>query len=191
MNTISTSRSTNTFAKLSTLLLAFCVSTLFGCSDQITNPGLATDIDIPEQVVSQSLSYPDLETIEGTMQISPHMINVQSNGAAESVRAIIGLGIPGGYRVTDFDFTLSFNDEDVTKAYDCYYCYVDNNLIISFGKSEVISSPVTLEFVNTEVVAAVNGYFRLESDSDSYDTQVSTVASVEIVGPAQAEPVKK
>jgi len=191
MKTRLTSRSKNRFAKLSTLLLAFWVSTLFGCSDQATNSGLATDTDITQPVASPSLNDPDQETLEGTMQISPHMINLQSNGAAESVLAIVGLAIPAGYYLTDFDFTLSFNDEDVTKAYDCYYCYVDNNLIISFRKSEVLSSPVTLKFVNTEVVAAVNGYFRVESESDGYDTQLSTVASVEIIGPAHADPVKK
>jgi len=184
METQPTYRSKDTLARLSALLLAVCLLAVFGCENQPTDPGMATSAATEKAVASTSLDDADMEIIEGPMQISPHMINLQSVGAGESIRAIVGLAIPAGYYLTDYDFTLSFNDEDVTVAYDCYYCYVDNNLIISFKKSEILESPVTLEYVNTEAIAAVNGYFRVESDDDGYDTSLSTTAVVEIINPA-------
>ena len=147
---------------------------------------MTTDDVMENTVASSSLTDLDQETIEGAMQLSPDMINVRSVGASESVQAIVGLAIPAGYHLADYDFTLSFNDEDVTTAYDCYYCYVDNNLIISFRKNEILASPVTLGFVNTVAVATVSGYFRVEDEAGGYDTSLSTVASVEIFDPAHA-----
>jgi len=177
-------------AFLSALLIAG-VLTLAGCSEENSSTGPTTDTDYTMLPAELSIDGPDGADIEGTMQLSTHMINLQSVGAAESVRAIVGLSIPGGYHLTDYDFTLSFNGEDVADAYDCYYCYIDDNLIISFRKSEIIASPVTGSLVNTEAVAAVNGFFRVESEDDGYDTSLSTVANVEIMSPSNSDPVPK
>lgn len=175
--------------KLLTTLLAIGALALVGCSDQATNPGTTSTGYITQPSAAPTLVDADEGTIVETMQISPYKINLQSKGASESIQAIIGLAFPAGYHLAGFDFTLSFNDEDVTDAYDCYYCYIDQNLIISFRKNEVIASPVTESLANTEAVAAVNGFYRLESDEDSYDTWLSKVAMVEIISPSQADPV--
>jgi len=191
MKKVHTYHSQEIFARLSILLLAICTLILAGCSDNATNSGLATDTDISQQTASSGFKELTVSTIEETMQISPHMINLQSIGASESVLAIIGLPFPAGYYLTDFDFTLSFNGEDVIEAYDCYYCYVDNNLIISFNKNDIISNPVTLGIANTEAVAAVNGYYRIGNGDDSYDTWLSKVAGVQILNPSKADLVKE
>ena len=181
-------RSKVVFLNLTTIFLALLAFIMVGCSDQGTNPGTASTESISQMFTSSGLPDTDPEPIEETMQISPYMINLQSKGTAESVHAIIGLYIPGNYHLTDYSFTLSFNGVDVTDANDCYYCYIDDNLIISFDKSEVLTSPVTIDLANSEAVAAVNGFFRVESDDDSYDTELSTVARVEIISPANADP---
>ena len=174
--------------RLLTMLLAVGALALAGCSDQATNTGATSTGDITQPSAAPTLVDADEATIVETMQISPFKINLQSKGTAESVQAIIPLAFPAGYHLGGFDFTLSFNDEDVTDAYDCYYCYIDYNLIVYFRKTEVLASPVTQSLANTEAVAAVNGYYRLESDSDSYDTWLSKVAMVEIISPSQAVP---
>ena len=186
MTTKLTNHSKAVFMWLLTLLLAVSMLTMYGCSDQAVNSDLTTDTDITQLVASPGPGNSDDETIEETMQISPHMLNLQANGTAESIRAIIGLYIPGSYHLTDYDFTLSFDGVDVTYAYDCYYCYVDNNLIISFDKTDVQTSQVTLDLINTVVVAGVDGYFRVESETDGYETTLSTIAQFEIISPSQA-----
>ena len=186
MKTQSINYSKQTCTRLSVLALALCAFLMYGCGNQPTDPGMITDTSMEKPVSSLSLSELDPVTIEGTMQFSPHKINLQSVGASESVIAIIGLSIPGGFHLADYDFTLSFDGQDVTTAYDCYYCYIDDNLIISFDKSAVIASPVTLSYAGMKVVAAVNGYFRVESDTDGYNTTLSTVANVEILAPAHS-----
>ncbi|UCC43709.1 MAG: hypothetical protein JSU65_11360 [Candidatus Zixiibacteriota bacterium] len=186
MKRLSSSRGvTGMAARTMIVLAAVSLLVMVGCSNQPTEPEAeAVEIVTSRQITTASLSVAD-QVLETTAHMSPYMINLQSQGASESVLAIIRIGIPSGYRLTDYDFTLSFNGDDVIDAYRCVYCYIDDNLIISFAKDEVIASPVSIALANTVAEAGVNGYFRVESDSDGYDTQLSAVGSVEIISPAK------
>ncbi len=159
---------------------------LIGCSSSATDPAGGEEF-VSLQSSANRVTDPADDPIEETMQISPYMINLQSRGASESIRAIIGLSFEAGYALSDYQFTLSFNGVDVIDAYDCYYCYIDDNLIISFDKRDVIESPVTQALEDSEAVAAVNGFYRVSNGENEYDTWLSTVAMVEIVSPSRSD----
>ncbi|HOP06704.1 MAG TPA: hypothetical protein PLF13_05355 [candidate division Zixibacteria bacterium] len=164
---------------ISILMIGLFALALPGCSDQ------SAASPVTSSSLIQQSAYNSLD-IDETMQFSPHKINLQSTSTtSESVQAIISVVIPSDYHISDFAFTLSFNGEAVVDAYDFYYCYIDNNLVIYFNKSEVIASPVTQALANTTVVAAVDGYFTASSDTDSFTVDLSTVAEVEIIRPSQ------
>lgn len=136
---------------------------------------MTTDTVIDQTAAFASVSDVDQEIIEGTMQMSPDQINVRNVGTSESIQALVTVVIPAGYvLIMDYIMTSRFIQEDVTTAYDVYYCPIDNNMKISFLRSEILASPVTLKYVNTVAVAAVNGYFRVEGEDGSYDTSLST-----------------
>jgi len=104
-----------------------------------------------------------------TPQTSPHRIVLNAQGKTEDVLAIMPMPIGGGYLLTEANGTLSLNGEAVAEALSIRYSYIDDSLVISFDRDQLLSNPSVRALAGTSVTAIVEGSFTAaNSDGDSY-----------------------
>lgn len=121
-----------------------------------------------------------------TMTMSPHKLVLNAVGSAEDVQAIIGLYIPGGYTITDFEATLTFDDQAVAYASSMRYCYIDNNLLVGFDKEQLLANPIVAAMAGNTVSATVSGWFTVtNADGESYTQEFDGFDYVEIMSPGK------
>lgn len=127
-----------------------------------------------------------------TMTMSPHKIVLNAVGSAEDVQAIVGLYIPGGYSITDYEVTLRFNDEVVALASSLRYCYIDQNLLVGFDKAQLLSNPVVAAFAGSTVCATVEGWFEVRNaEGDSYTQSFDGLDYVDVLAPGKNSSAEK
>ena len=66
-----------------------------------------------------------------TVNINPHKIVLNAQGAADDVQANVNIFLPGAW-VVDFDVTLSLDGIVVAEAESAFYCVLDDILIVGF-----------------------------------------------------------
>jgi len=109
------------------------------------------------------------------MTMSPHKIIVQ---------AVIRIALRSGYRLSDYQVSLRFNDITVSEAYNFRYCYVDDNFLASFDRTALQANPSVIGMAGTVVTATVEGWFEGTADDGSTYTQsFSCTDQVEILDP--------
>ena len=120
-----------------------------------------------------------------TVNINPHKIVLNAEGAADNVQANIPMVLPGA-RIVDFEVTLEFNGTVVAEAESARYCLIDDMLIIGFDRTELQSNPDVQEMANSTVTARVDGYVTVESfDGGETTRDFSGTDTVEIVKPGK------
>ena len=75
-----------------------------------------------------------------TVNINPHKIVLNAEGAADDVQANIPMVLPSAW-IVDFDVTLSFNGTVVAQAESARYCVIDDILIIGFDRTDLQNNP--------------------------------------------------
>lgn len=104
--------------------------------------------------------------ISESMVMSPHKIilNASLEGENQDIQAVIGMGLPAGYVIDDFEISLSFDGTIVAEeAVSVYYCWLDSNLLVTFNREEVQANAEA--FADQTVTAVVTGYL-LNPDGD-------------------------
>ena len=122
-----------------------------------------------------------------TVNINPHKIVLNAQGASDDVQANVRIILPGA-RVVDFDVTLAFDGVFVAKAESAYYCVLDDILIVGFDRTELQDNPDVQAMANTTVMATVNGTVTVEVKNLDGSTTPMNVSfggsdAVEIVAP--------
>ena len=125
-------------------------------------------------------------SLAGAISISPHKIVLNSQGNAEDVQAIIPITISSGYSFTEGEATLRFSGDEVARSTTMRYCYIDNNLIIKFDKTELLHNPVVIALAGKTVTATVEGSFTAtDADGNTYTQDFSGSDQVIIVAPGK------
>jgi len=96
-----------------------------------------------------------------TMSIAPFKIVLNQQGKTESIQAVIPMTLESGYMFSDCEATLYIGGVAIAEAYDAKYCYIDNNLLVYFGRSGVIGSEVLAELTGTQP-ALVEGTIEMK-----------------------------
>ena len=94
------------------------------------------------------------------VNMSPHRIilNAKSKGALQDVQAIIPMYLPAGCQIADFEVTLKLDDAPVAEAFDLRYCFVDDNLLVSFDRQEIQSYCIENTLTGEGIKATVAGW---------------------------------
>ena len=118
-----------------------------------------------------------------TVNINPHKIVLNAQGAADDVQANVRIILPGA-RVVGFDVTLTFNGMVVAQAESAYYCVLDDILIVGFDRTTLQDNADVQAMANMTVTATVNGTVTVKN-AEGIETAVSFSGSdtVEIVSP--------
>lgn len=126
------------------------------------------------------------------MTMSPHMLVLNSVGSSEDVQAIIPLVITSGYTFTSGEATLRFDGVEVATTVSMRYCYIDDNLIVSFDKTALLQNPDVIAMAGMIVTAEVEGSFTAtDGDGNTYTQDFSGTDEVEIVAPGKTAAKKK
>lgn len=115
-----------------------------------------------------------------TVNINPHKIVLNAEGAADNVQANVHIVLPSAW-IEHFDVTLSFNGTVVAQAESARYCLIDDILIIGFDRTDLQNNPDVQHMANSTVTAKVDGYVTVEG----FETPFSGTDMVEIVKPGK------
>ena len=122
-----------------------------------------------------------------TVNINPHKIVLNAQGAADDVQANVNIVLPGA-PVVGFKVTLSLNDIVVAEAESAFYCVLDNILIVGFDRTKLQSNQDVQLMANNTVTATVTGTVTVENaDGDEMVVSFSGSDTVEIVEPGKKE----
>jgi hypothetical protein len=122
-----------------------------------------------------------------SVRISPYKIILNAQGQAEDVLAIMPMSMPAGYLFEDGNASLSLNGEFVAEAISMRYCYVDDNLLISFDREQLLNHPIVISLAGSTATATVEGSFTaVNADGQIYTRTFSASDLVEILSPGKA-----
>ena len=118
-----------------------------------------------------------------TVNVNPHKIVLNAQGAADDVQANVHIILPGAF-IVDFDVSLSFDGIVVAEAESAFYCVLDDILIVGFDRTDLQSNPDVQAMANTTVTATVTGVVTVKN-ANGGETTVSFNGSdtVEIFAP--------
>jgi hypothetical protein len=94
--------------------------------------------------------------LAATVNINPHKIVLNAQGAADDVQANIPIYLPSAL-IENVDVTLSFDGIIVAKAIRARYCVIDDILIIDFDRTELQDNEDVQDMANSTVIATVVG----------------------------------
>lgn len=117
-----------------------------------------------------------------TVNINPHKIVLNAQGASDDVQANVHI-ILAGSSVTEFDVTLSLDGIKVAEAESAFYCVLDDILIVGFDRTELQNNPDVQAMANTTVTATVTGWVLMAGEATP--TSFSGSDLVEIVAPGK------
>ncbi|UCD64967.1 MAG: hypothetical protein JSW34_05930 [Candidatus Zixiibacteriota bacterium] len=119
-----------------------------------------------------------------SMNICPFKIVLNATGKAESVQAVIPMSLEPGYTFSQCTATLSIGGETIADSYAARYCYIDDNLLIYFDRSDVYDNPVLETMAGSTQTAAVEGNLVLvNADGDNLVVPFIRFDKVLIVDP--------
>ena len=120
-----------------------------------------------------------------TVNINPHKIVLNAQGASDDVQANIHIVLAGA-PVVDFEATLSLDGTVVADAESAYYCAIDDILILGFDRTSLQDNPDVQALANTTVTATVVGTVTVvNADGEEITTSFSGSDTVEIVAPGK------
>jgi len=122
-----------------------------------------------------------------TVNINPHKIVLNAEGASDDVQANVNIALPGA-PVVSFDVSLSFDGTIVAQAESAFYCVLDNILIVGFDRTDLQNNPDVQAMANNTVTALVTGTVTVKNaDGDEIVVSFSGSDTVEIVAPGKKE----
>ena len=118
-----------------------------------------------------------------TVNINPHKIVLNANGAADDVQANVHIILPSAW-IVDFDVTLAFDGTVVAQAESARYCLIDDILIIGFDRTSLQDD--VQDMANKTVTATVEGSVTvINALGDETSVSFSGSDTVEIVKPGK------
>jgi hypothetical protein len=118
------------------------------------------------------------------MTMSPYKIILNAKGQFEDMQAVIRIPLEAGYTLDDYQVSLAFDGITVGEAISFRYCYIDDNFLAGFDRTEVQASPAVIAMANTLVTATVSGWFTaVNGEGNSYMQNFSCSDQVEIIDP--------
>lgn len=117
-----------------------------------------------------------------TVNINPHKIVLNAQGASDDVQANVHI-ILAGSLVEDFYVTLALDGTVVAEAESAFYCVLDDILIVGFDRTELQNNEDVQKMANTTVTATVTGWVLMAGEATK--TYFSGTDSVEIVAPGK------
>ncbi len=119
-----------------------------------------------------------------TMTIAPFKLVLNQQGKAESVQAVIPILLESGFMFSGCEATLYIGGVAIADNYDAKYCYIDDNLLVYFVRTEVLSDEAVADMAGTTQTATVEGILVMEdADGNSISQGFSRDDDVEIVDP--------
>ena len=123
-----------------------------------------------------------------TVNVNPHKIVLNAQGAADDVQANVHIILPGA-SVVGFDVTLSFDGTVVAQAESAFYCMLDDILIVGFDRTDLQNNPDVQDMANETVTATVTGTVTVKNaNGDEITASFSGSDMVEIVAPGKKMP---
>ena len=118
-----------------------------------------------------------------SMVMSPHKIilNAKLEGENQDIQAVIGMHLPEGYVIDGFDISLFFDDIEIAEAVSVRYCWLDDNLLVTFDREEIQTNPDVVALAGKTVTARVEGTLSPNSDP----VEVFGLDSVTILKPGK------
>lgn len=121
-----------------------------------------------------------------SITVAPYKIILNAKGQFEDLQVVVRMPIPAGYQVTDTVASLYFDGIEVSQAFAAVYCYIDDNLLVSFNRTELQANPDVVSMANSVVQAEIVGYVVLtNADGDEIQQYFSGTAPVEILKPGK------
>jgi len=117
-----------------------------------------------------------------TVNINPHKIVLNAQGAADDVQANVHIVLAGS-SVEDFYVTLALDGIEVAQAESAFYCVLDDILIVGFDRTDLQNNEDVQDMANTTVEATVTGWVLMAGEVTP--TSFSGSDSVEIVAPGK------
>lgn len=118
------------------------------------------------------------------VNINPHKIVLNANGASDDVQANVAIHLPGAFVACEA--TLALNGVYVAASESAFYCVLDNMLIVGFDRTDLQNNPDVKALANQTVTATVSGDVTVKN-GDGVETTVKFGGSdtVEIVAPGK------
>ena len=117
-----------------------------------------------------------------TVNINPHKIVLNAQGASDDVQANVHIVLPGSL-VEDFDVTLALDGIKVAEAESAFYCVLDDILIVGFDRTDLQNNEDVQDMANTTVTATVTGWVLMAGEVEP--KSFSGTDLVEIVAPGK------
>jgi len=120
------------------------------------------------------------------VEMTPYKIILNAQGSFEDVQAIVALSLAPASQVIDFDISLSLNGVVVAQAISCYYCVIDQNLLIGFDRTALQADAYVQSLAGQDVIADVEGTVTaVASDGSMVIRSFSGSDPVEIADPGK------
>jgi hypothetical protein len=117
-----------------------------------------------------------------TITMAPHKIILNAQGQSDDFQAVINMSMLGGYSLSDYEVSLSFDGQFIALAESFRYCPIDDNFLAGFDREEVLNNPVVISMAGGMVDATVAGWFTaVNAEGDSYTREFSGTDKVEIL----------
>jgi len=117
-----------------------------------------------------------------TVNVNPHRIVLNAQGASDDVQANVRIFLPGA-PVLDFAVTLAFDGVVVAEAESAYYCVLDDILLVGFDRTTLQNNPDVKALANTTVTATVEGTVWVDVAGVLTPVSFSGSDTVEILAP--------
>ena len=125
------------------------------------------------------------------MSVSPSRIilNAECAGSSQDIQATFGVVIASG-SIVDLTATFYFMIDDeavkVCETESFHYCWIDDNLMLSFDRAKIQEDAVTHGLVGEECEVFVECDFSiLSSDGSKEDVSLSGYDDVELLAPGK------
>jgi len=98
------------------------------------------------------------------VNVTPFKIILNARNA-EDIQAIISMSMTSGYRLSGFDVTIQFgdNDEVLFNAFSFRYCAIDDNFLARYDRQEIINDAYIASLAGQTVTAIVSGSYTAVS----------------------------
>ena len=118
-------------------------------------------------VVIGLLIFQPTLTYSQTMNLAPHIVNLNASGSTLTIDANWGGYIPGGEQITGHSIQFYINGIFIVDAIDLSYCYIDNMFKATFNRLTIMSNPYVQSLANSgQVLVTISGFYSTTNQNN-------------------------